>query len=307
VTGAPAPRASVVIPTVDRVALLERCLRGLRSPTQVPFEVVVAHDGHPAIERVIERWSEDLPLRGIRTASRTAAVKRNAGWRSAGGEVIAFLDDDCEPAPGWLDAALASIDAGADLVQGRVLPHPDDSEVTGTFARSLVVDGASDYYPNANLVYRRGLLESVGGFDESFWGGGEDTDLAWRSIAAGAAVTYAPDALVWPAVRPATFRQHLRSLPRWATLALVVRRHPHLRRLLHHRVFWKDTHPAALLATVGLAGAVLDRRALVLVAPLLRRRLRDHGPRDAVQLAAADMVEVLVVLYGSARYRSVLL
>jgi hypothetical protein len=109
------------------------------------------------------------------------------------------------------------------------------------------------------------------------------------------------------AVRPATLAQHLRSLPRWATLALVLRRHPQLRRLLHRRVFWKRSHPLALLALAAIVLAGRDRRALVAVLPLLARRTREAGLADGARLAVADLTEVLVVLAGSARYRAVLL
>lgn len=298
---------TVVVPTVDRVALLDRCLGGLARPQGVDFEVLVVHDGHPGVMEVVDRWGADLPVRGILIEERGAAAKRNAGWRAARSDVIAFTDDDCEPSGGWLAAGLAALDADTDLVQGRIEPHPDDAHVTGVFARTLELTEPSDTYPNANLIYRRRALERVHGFDEAFWGGGEDTDLAWRVIESGGGVTFAPDALVHHAVRPAGLADHLRSLPRWATLALVLRRHPQLRRHLHRRVFWKRSHPTALLALAGAVLAPADRRWLALVAPLLVRRIGEAGARDGAQLAVADVAEVLVVLAGSVRYRSVLL
>ena len=71
-----------------------------------------------------------------------------------------------------------------------------------------------------------------------------------------------------------------------------------LRRHLHRRVFWKRSHPAALLALVGVLLTPLDRRAALLVGPLLVRRVREAGPVDGAQLAVADAFEVLVVLAG---------
>jgi hypothetical protein len=113
--------------------------------------------------------------------------------------------------------------------------------------------------------------------------------------------------VVWHAVRAVTFAEQLRSLPRWGGLPLVVRRHPELRRLAHRRVFWKDSHPAALLALVSLLLAARDRRALVGGIPLLARRIRAAGPRDGVQLAVNDVAETAVLAAGSVRHRSVLL
>jgi cellulose synthase/poly-beta-1,6-N-acetylglucosamine synthase-like glycosyltransferase len=303
------PPVAVVVPTVDRAALLDRCLSGLARPQGVEFEAVVVHDGDADVMDVVDRWRARLPLRGVQVAERDAASKRNAGWRATGAPVVAFTDDDCEPSEGWLAALVAPFagDAAVELVQGRVEPHPGDAHVDGVFARTLRVPGPTDTYANANLAYRRRALDRTNGYDAAFWGGGEDTDLAWRVIESGGRVAFAHDALVHHAVRPAGLADHIRSLYRWQTLALVLRRHPHLRRLLHRRLFWKRSHPTALLAIAGLVLAPIDRRALALAAPAVARRVREAGVRDGLQLVVADLAEVAVVLTGSVRYRAVLL
>lgn len=298
---------AVVIPTVDRAELLDRCLRGVAAQEGVELEVIVVHDGNRGIVALLGSWADRLPLRALQSSARGAGVKRNLGWRSTDSALVAFTDDDCEPAPGWLKAAMVAASGDVDIVQGPVFPHPADAHVSGLFARTLHVPSPTDTYPNANLVYRRTALERVGGFAPEIWGGGEDTDLAWRVIESGGSVAWAEDALVWHAVRPASFVQHLRSLPRWSTLALVLRRHPQLRRLLHRRLFWKRSHPSALLAFVGLALVVVDRRAVALCAPAFGRRIREAGIVDGTQLAVADMAEVVVMLSGSVRHRAVLL
>jgi glycosyltransferase involved in cell wall biosynthesis len=303
------PVISVVVPTIDRIGLMERCLEGLEADQGVPFEVIVVHDGDPGMAGLLERWMDRLPqLRPVKIAERGTCAKRNAGWRAARTDVIAFTDDDCQPAPGWLAAALDAFTPETDLVQGKVLPHPADAGVTGPFKRTVTVDGPSLDFPNANLVYRRDALERVDGYDEAgFWGAGEDADLAWRVIESGGHVTYAGDALVWHAVRPMTFVNHLRSLGRWGNMPLLVKRHPVHREHFYSHYFWKPSHTTALLAVVGLVGSVVDRRALLLVIPHVRRRVRERGIRNGVQLAVADIVETVVVVAGSVRYRSPLL
>ena len=124
---------------------------------------------------------------------------------------------------------------------------------------------------------------------------------------AGAGVGWADDALVWHAVRPQTFAEQLRSLPRWSGLPAVVRRHPELRALAHRRWFWKRSHPLGLLALVGLLLGVVDQRALLGTLPLLVTRIRESGPRAGVELAVNDVAEVAVLAVGSARHGSVLL
>lgn len=283
---------TVVVPTVDRVDLLERCLSGLRDAT-----VLVVHDGDPGVRRLLE----DRGVEALQIAQRGVSAKRNAGWRAATTEHVAFTDDDCEPAPGWVPALLAE---GSDLVAGPVAPHPADA-AAGRWSRT-VVSTAPGLYPGCNLMVRRSALAAVGGFDESLHGG-EDTDLAWRVRESGASHGWAEDALVWHAVRPVTFVQQLRSLPRWAGLPLVVRRHPQLRELAHRRVFWKPSHPLALLALAGLAALPRNRRALLAVLPLLAVNVRASGAREGTQQAVNDLAETAVLVAGSVRHRSVLL
>ena len=283
---------TVVVPTVDRTDLLRRCLRAL------PLEqVLVVHDGDPGVLALLD----ELGAHGLQVAERGVSAKRNAGWRAATTELVAFTDDDCEPAPGWLDALAGS---DADLVAGPVRPHPED-RAEGLWDRTVTSE-REGLYPGCNLAVRRELLARVGGFDARL-SGGEDTDLAWRVREAGGAHAWAPDAVVWHAVRPVTFGQQLRSLPRWAGLPLVVRRHPGLRAHAHRRWFWKPSHPPAVLALAGLAAAPWQPWLLVVTLPLLVRRAREGGPRTGAQLVVNDLAETLVLAAGSVRHRSVLL
>ena len=302
------PRISVVVPTVDRVALLERTLRGLATQDGVEFEAIVVHDGEPGIKALLGAWQDRLALRVLEIAERGAVPKRNAGWRAARAPLVAFTDDDCEPAPGWLKAAVATFDANepnVDLVQGRVDAHPEDAGVEGLFKRTVEVHEHYQGYPNANLVYRRSALERVGGYDDAYWGASEDSDLAFRVLESGGDVRYADDALVWHAVRAVGFVDHLKSLPRWANGPLTMKRHPQLRPLVHHRIFWKPMHTTGALALLGLVLAPFNWRFLALVAPHFARRVRGAGARGGAQLAVADIAEVAVTVAGSVRYRTV--
>lgn len=288
---------TVVVPTVDRPALLDRCLTALAAQTRPADEVVVVHEGGADLTA----WADRLPLT-VLVAGRTASSKRNAGWRTAGHELVAFTDDDCAPTPGWLAALTA---ADGDVLHGPVAPHPDDAHVDSAFARTLSLPVEDDHFPAANLAVTRTLLDRVGGFDEALTGG-EDTDLAWRCLEASGRRTWVDGALVHHAVRAASFPDHLASLWRWRSLPEVLRRHPQLREGLLLRVFWKRSHPLALLA-LGAAAAPWRPRTAVLALPLLARSWRARGLRFGTQTAVADVAEVAVVLLGSARARTVLL
>ena len=81
-------------------------------------------------------------------------------------------------------------------------PIPSETDRLSPFVRTLRVHGDGPYYQTCNIVYPRELLERVGGFDADTYPvpGGEDTDLAFRAIEAGAPTAYAEKAQVYHAV-----------------------------------------------------------------------------------------------------------
>src|SRR5690242_1278529 len=103
----PRPTYSVVVPTYQRGAALERCLDALASQTleRDRFEVIVVDDGSVTPPRAaVARAAASLDVRLIEQANAGPASARNAGARAARGEYVVFTDDDCIPDAGWLRA-----------------------------------------------------------------------------------------------------------------------------------------------------------------------------------------------------------
>ena len=132
--------------------------------------------------------------------------------------LVAFTDDDCRAAPGWLEALLAAGDRPGSFLQGRTAPDPDERQLLHGLARSIDVPAPSGWFETCNMAYPRELLERLGGFDEAYDFGGEDTDLAWRAIEAGAEPRFVEGALVWHAVSSRTFPRALAEATRWRDL-----------------------------------------------------------------------------------------
>jgi GT2 family glycosyltransferase len=243
-------------------------------------------------------------VRVVRSEGVGPAAARNAGWRAASGEQVVFIDDDCEAAPGWLTALTSAAHDGA-VVQGRVAPHPAEAPRLGPFTRTLRVDSAGPFFQTANILYPRALLERLGGFDEAYpYPAGEDTDLGWRALEAGAEIVFAPDALVWHAVHEMGPLALARDARRWGSAVRIVKRHPGLRAHLHRRVWWKRSHERLLL---GLLGVALVRRpwALALWLPwMLEHR---SGARSLPGHLLIDAAEIAAMADGSVRARTLLL
>lgn len=324
----PTPAASVVCATYRRPDGVRRLLAALAAQDLGrPFEVLVSDDGSgPEVVAALREAVAASPLQ-VRLlehpANRGAAAARNDAWRQARAEVVAFTDDDCQPAPDWLRRGLAAMAGGDVVVVGRVTPDPAQAGARGPWSRSLTVT-SDRFFQTANAFYRRTDLDRAGGFDEALRYGGEDTDLGLRVLALGRRSAFAPDAVVLHDVRPGTVRAVARErATRWVDLPLVVRKHPQLRgQTLYRRWFWKRSHPpvvlllaavlsspALLLGPAGAAGPVL------LALPWLVDRGLLHPPATGWKRRArllpgtlvVDVAEVVAMVRGSVRHRTLVL
>jgi glycosyltransferase involved in cell wall biosynthesis len=316
----PDPFVSVVISTHDRPERLRRLLDALAAQTLDPsgFEVVVVDDGSPpSTEQVLESEAERsaLTLRTLRNDHPFGpGAGRNRGWREARSSLIAFTDDDCIPEPRWLQALTeaAAQQPGA-ILQGRTIPDPD--ELPGgspLLTRTVSIDRLGPQYETCNIAYPRAVLEELGGFDESYGPrpGGEDTDLAWRSLERGHIALFVPEAVVRHALLHLGVLGALRDGWRWGQCAQLFARHPKAREMLYHGVFWNVWHYLlvrsllAMLAPPGLRQFVLRRHLAA-----LRRRARatGGGPVWIPFLLLYDAVETASMIRGAARHRTPLL
>ncbi|OYO12965.1 GT2 family glycosyltransferase [Propionibacteriaceae bacterium ES.041] len=289
------PTVSVVVPYYRDQAGLDAIVAALeaqRYPTD-RIELIVADDGSPEAPRV----ASGLAHRVVRQEDRgfRAAAARNLGLAVAEGTVVAFLDGDCVPEPGWL-AALTRLPALAPeaLVVGRRehrwLTGPRAGEpieaprwLADGYAASGDLLRADDsswrFVISANLAGTRDFLRELGGFDGSLIGyGGEDWEFAERAWHAGALLAHEPAAVVlhdgpdW-AGRP----EDRRSAKNAESLALARRmRHPMARPL---------GFGAATLAARLRSGT--PAAALVCVDSLLRAH-----PRTAIAVGAELVAEL---------------
>lgn len=258
---------SVVVPTCDRPALLDRCLHALIEQNFPPdaYEIVVADDARSDVTRCqIERLShercrEGPAVRYVRPCATSGpAAARNAGWREARGCLIAFTDDDCIPATDWLTRGVEAMREGWAMAGGRVhvppVANPTDYE------RNASLLGESEFV-TANCFIRRETLVELNGFDERFrvaWR--EDSDLLFRAIEAGLPVGSAPDAIVCHPIRPAPWGISATQQRKSMYNALLFKKHPHLyRERIQSSPPWRYYRILMALLT-GLGGLAAGRR-----------------------------------------------
>jgi glycosyltransferase involved in cell wall biosynthesis len=170
-------RVSVVIPTRDRLAGLERALASVDAQEWPELELLVADDG--STDGTSEWLAANRPeaRRCPGAGGRGAGAARNRALALATGELIAFLDDDDRWRAGYLRAQVDHLAEHPDVglgftdhvevdAQGREAA-PDLRRLRSypTPLVELLAEGG--IHTMSTVVCRREVIEGCGGFDES--------------------------------------------------------------------------------------------------------------------------------------------
>ena len=281
---------TIVIPAYGRPEALRTTLDALAQDEAVAA-VVVVDDGSPgpaALARVVTGAGVTLVRRA---ANGGPGPARNTGLARVATPLVAFLDVDVVPPPGWLEPLLAHFtDPAVAAVAPRVAARPPDdpSPVADGLTRfeqdrSPLDLGPAEarvaprtrvaYVPTTALVVRRQALEAVGGFDEGLRFG-EDVDLVWRLVEAGHVVRYEPGVVVTHPTRPGPAAWLRQRFDYGRSAAPLARRHADALAPVSVSAWsaaaWAlaaGGHPGVGLAVAGTAVAQLPRRLGALERP----------------------------------------
>jgi glycosyltransferase involved in cell wall biosynthesis len=197
------PSVSVVVPVLDGERTIGDCIDSLlclRYPAERVELLVVDNGSGDATAAVLARYGERIVR--LEEATRGPGAARNAGVRSAGGEVVAFTDADCRVDPDWLGAIVAPLEDPRVGIAGgtiRALPPAGDIERFGEVIHDqgkAIRVFEPPYAISMNWASRRAVLQELGSFDVRFRRG-EDVDLTYRMVQAGYTLAFAPAAVVF--------------------------------------------------------------------------------------------------------------
>jgi hypothetical protein len=321
------PRLSVIVPVRNRRLLLRNTLDALAAQTFRDFEVIVVDDGSTdgSGAEAEAHGCTDRPVRVLRTEGVGAVAARQLGVDSSTAAYLAFTDSDCVPEAGWLEAGVAALDDGADVVQGLTKPTRWPRAMERTLW-SMHDDGL---FATCNVFYRRAAYDRAGGFDNSVGGDlgfrpgsrlrmlgfGEDTLLGWRVRRKGVAV-WSEDAVVRHHVFPVDPRDCLRRA--WTTGAFpaLLREVPELRDLMRDDVRAGLRSRAPLYGAAAMGALRRPRAAAVLAAAWMVRRAAavhrtEPSLRRAVKVLPLDLTveatHAVALVVGSVRSRNLVL
>jgi GT2 family glycosyltransferase len=198
---------TVLVPTIGRPELLDRCLRSLAQCRPRAAEVVVLDQSRGTdVGDVVRRYA-GAGARQVTLTTRGKGRALNLGVRAAANETVLFTDDDCTVASDWIAVATELLaDDPEALFTGRVLADGDPAATPSTIdaTEPAVYDDPLDAgrLYSGNMACRTGELLSIGGFDEIIAGSpvqaaSEDNDLSYRWLRAGRRLRYEPRLVVW--------------------------------------------------------------------------------------------------------------
>lgn len=177
----PEPTLTVVVPVFNGAATLPRCLSALAEALPAGAEVIVVDDGSTDETRALAEGDPSRPRVLHHETNQGTSAARNTGWRAAASPLVAFVDADMVIEPDALRVLVGVLEGHPELLgaNGTVSldldPHlPDPSAVTEFVNTSLAWqlsrhgERVSSAF-TAICVFRRAVLEEMGGWDERWF------------------------------------------------------------------------------------------------------------------------------------------
>jgi len=196
---------TVCIPTV-RPSTLKSAIDSILSQSWASWELLVVGQGpDPSLRSICEEYCrKDSRVRYVHLKPMNVSHARNMAFELARGDVIAFIDDDCEADREWIATLVHCFkqDPNLGFVAGSLLapefkrqllsvcPQIQPEDVTYDPVQDAGHGPARFDVAGANLAIRATVAKRVGGFDECMGGGAaflssEDLDFMLRVEAAG--------------------------------------------------------------------------------------------------------------------------
>ncbi|MGQ9531075.1 MAG: glycosyltransferase [Candidatus Bathycorpusculaceae bacterium] len=228
------PTVSILIPAHNEEQVIGRILQGMTKLTypKDKLQIIVINDASTDnTGKIAEEYSKEYSYvkvlhRSEKEGKRGKASALNAGFKHANGEVILCFDADYYPQRDIVEKLTKKfVDPKVGAVQGRVVVlNEPQNMVTRLVALERIGGYCVDQQARNTLGlitqfggtvggFRRDVLESLGGWDESILA--EDTDLTFRVYLAGYKISYVNDAECYEEAVE-SWRAYWKQRYRWA-------------------------------------------------------------------------------------------
>lgn len=169
------PLVSIIVPTKNSAATLEKCLESIKNQTYSPIELIVVDNNSTDSTKDIARKFTDK----VFNKGPERSAQRNYGATVAKGEFVVFIDSDMELSKGVIKQCVEKMSADTKIA-GIIIPEESFGE--GFWAQCKKLERSFyvgvDWMEAARFFKREDFLK-IGGYDENIVGA-EDWDLSQR-------------------------------------------------------------------------------------------------------------------------------
>ncbi|MEI5004337.1 glycosyltransferase family A protein [Micrococcus yunnanensis] len=224
------PTVSVIIPCYNAEAWIGKQITAVLAQLGPEDELVLVDnlstDTTPAL--LAAAAAADPRVRMVLADQRQGVNHaRNTGLAAARGDLLLICDADDTLYPGWVDSFRQTLAEGG-LAGGIATPVDDAGNRLGPDIGLGEIFGGPLYPLGGNMGMSRAVFETVGGFDESFVGGHDEADFAWRAADAGFPTRFVPEARI-DYLQRSDVRGVVTQRRNYARTAIQLwTRHPHL-------------------------------------------------------------------------------
>ncbi|GMT42301.1 MAG: hypothetical protein IEMM0002_0712 [bacterium] len=210
------PLVSVIVVTLNNLAILKNCLESLERQSYQDIEIIVVDNGSKENIKSLIEWNFPETVYIRLDKNHGFAGGNNVGIKKAKGKYIALINNDAVASQKWIESMVEAAEADADIGQvASIIIDGNDPDVLDSIGLGIAFDGmtkqamrglkAPELEEAAREVllpsgcacmFRAAALEEVGLFDEDFFAYCEDADLGLRLRFAGWKAAAPPGALV---------------------------------------------------------------------------------------------------------------
>lgn len=194
---------SIVLPTHNRDAVIDRAIQSVLRQTYQEFELIVVDDASTdETEELVDSYRDGRVTYVRHDVNRGAPAARNTGFQNASGELVAYIDSDDEWLPSKLEKQVAEFErwgpdvglvyTGFYMVHGHVTEVGKKPTKSGDIFRDMLA--FDQVGPTSTVMVRSECLRTCGGFDESL-PARQDYDL-WLRLTKSYDVAYVQEPLV---------------------------------------------------------------------------------------------------------------
>ena len=209
---------SIVVCTHNRADLLADCVDSLLKQTieKNRFEIIIVdNNSTDNTEKIAKKLINSSDIKYLQEKTIGYSAPRNCGWKTASGNIVAYIDDDEIATSDWLENIEKAFQIGEkpDIVGGICMlkydVNPPDWFIESMGGTNInrqkgILNQRKDCYLGCgNIAFKKEVLEKLNGFSNDFnmkngfLMTGEDTDICLRAKNAGFQLFYDPDIKIY--------------------------------------------------------------------------------------------------------------